>query len=65
MKRFWRWLTYHYEWYMYKWTWGLTTDQVHYCQQRVREAEAEKRFKKLLNNEGEYIGWELTIRNPL
>ncbi len=64
MKKFWQWIKYHYEWYMFKWTWGLTSEQVYYCQQRVKEVQ-ESRYKKLLDNKGKYLGWELTMDNPL
>lgn len=62
MRKFWKWIKYQYEWHMYKWIWGLSFEQVHYWQNRVKEVEHD--IREIKTRHGKYAGWEMRIDNP-
>ncbi len=63
MKKFWKWIVYHYEWCMIKWIWGLKTEQVHRIQKRIKEVEHD--MKEVKTSRGKHAGWEMRIDNFL
>ncbi len=60
MKRFFKWISEGYRWYMFKWIWGLDKKQVTHIRERVEFYEPRFKTREYVDNSGHEITMEVS-----